>query len=430
MFQLLGPANDFTLTGGQVATGLTEGVSWTGKIGSMTDPDYVSGADDFTFTVQWGDTTSSSCTGAACFDSTQNVYLTNCTGPVVPLIKAKPKIKPLDGANQAASCDIYGTHTWKEESEAGVPYTITISGNDSDQSSQPSNVTSTAQVNDNSLANTGGNSLTNSSGGTCNQFSACAGIVATFTDNNSFCNAEGEAISPTTGAPHYVITVNYGDGSGNQSPTAVTQRGTTCVFDVYGSHVYTAPGPYTITVHIVDEGCSDGGTNCDITITSSVTVSTPSGGTGTNVPYVSAKSLNGDTGHYLAFVARWATQYASLRGDLNYQDYAGGCAIAIDALGMCAHPGANGGYCSSYAASSTNPAYCHVHIDSIVCPSPPAGASVYGYWTEAGTPANKHFFRIDVNAGTPSGSFTINTTKIGGAAYTATLVAQTTVQCS
>jgi hypothetical protein len=51
-------------------------------------------------------------------------------------------------------------------------------------------------------------------------------------------------------------------------------------------------------------------------------------------------------------------------------------------------------------------------------------------WTEAGTPANKHFFRFDVSAGTPSGSFTINTTRIGGAAYTATLVAQTTVQCS
>jgi hypothetical protein len=37
---------------------------------------------------------------------------------------------------------------------------------------------------------------------------------------------------PATGAPHYVITVNYGNGTGNQSPTAVTGRGTNCVFDI------------------------------------------------------------------------------------------------------------------------------------------------------------------------------------------------------
>jgi hypothetical protein len=92
------------------------------------------------------------------------------------------------------------------------------------------------------------------------------------------------------------------------------------------------------------------------------------------------------------------------------------------------HPGPNGGYCSSYAASSTNPAYCHVHIDSIVCPSPPAGASVYGYSTEP-TSQVVHYFRIDVSTGSP-GSWTIMTTKPGGAAYTATISVNATIQCT
>jgi hypothetical protein len=149
--------------------------------------------------------------------------------------------------------------------------------------------------------------------------------------------------------------------------------------------------------------------------------------------YVSANSLSGDAKHGLSFVARYRMYPPiGLRGDLIFQDYTAsgtGCAIAIDALGLCLHPFPTAGYCSSYSSSSTMVQYCHLTIDSIICPNSGAGATVKGRWTEPTTQV-VHAFRIDVTTGTPSGTWTIQTTKAGGGAYTATIPAQTTIQCT
>jgi hypothetical protein len=154
--------------------------------------------------------------------------------------------------------------------------------------------------------------------------------------------------------------------------------------------------------------------------------------TGNNVPYVAANSLTPDTHHFISFVARYRS-YAPIgyRGDLNYQDYTAtgtGCDIAVDALGICTHPGPNAGYCSNYAASSTNPAYCHLTVLSIVCPNGIGGASVYGTWSEPNTGV-MHAYHIDVSTGSP-GSFTIYTTTAGGAGYTSTVAVNANIQCS
>jgi hypothetical protein len=282
-FSLLSAPDDFTITGGAAISGLTEGAQSTFTIGAIHDPDHT-GSSDWTVTVGYGDGTSDSCTVSGANPCT----FTSGAAPA-----GSPGVIQMYGCNMAG-CQIQVTHTYKEESESGTPYIITISGTDADQATQPASATSTAQVNDNSLGDSPGNHLTNPSGGACNQFSPCAGLLTSFADSNSFCNPgngttpDEEAISPVNGAPHYIVTVNYGDGSGDQLATAFTEVGSTCVFNIYGSHTYTAPNTYTVTVTITDEGCADGGTGCSITITSTVNVVAPTGvspSATNNLPY-------------------------------------------------------------------------------------------------------------------------------------------------
>jgi hypothetical protein len=421
---------DLTVTGGAAITGLTEGVQSTQTVGAIHDPDHGVLPPDWTVTINWGDGTSDTCTPAG---------PTACGVSGGPLPGSLGTIQ-LVNCN-VAGCQVQGTHIYKEESEAGSPYTITISATDADQFTQPPSATSTAQVSDNSLSPNGGNILKNGSGGTCNQFSPCFGPVAFFIDNNSFCNAEGEAINPTTGAPHYLITVNYGDGSGNQAPTAVSQP-FNCHFTVYGSHVYFAPGVYTVAVTVIDEGCNDNPAAipvCHIVITSTVTVVTPTPVPNCpatpsichNLPYVSAASLSGDTHHYVAFVARWRS-YTPIgyRGDLDYRDFDTGFFInGYGATGSSVAPGINAArssYCSSYAPFQP---YCSLTVQQLTCSG--GTATVSGTYTVyTGVNAGTYTFTATVTLNSPS-TFQLTAQKPGGGTYTGPAIpVNANIQCA
>jgi hypothetical protein len=76
---------------------------------------------------------------------------------------------------------------------------------------------------------------------------AFAGQVATLTDQNA-----GGAASDFT------ATISWGDG---QSSTGTVSQTTSGQYAVTGSHSYAADGPYTVKVHVAD----DGGSSADAT---------------------------------------------------------------------------------------------------------------------------------------------------------------------
>jgi RHS repeat-associated protein len=80
--------------------------------------------------------------------------------------------------------------------------------------------------------------------------------VAQFEDDNP---------SATT-SQFTTVTLNWGDGSGNQSGT-VASTGTAGLFLVQGSHTYSSSGSYTITATVTDTGGQS------VTVTSTATVS-------------------------------------------------------------------------------------------------------------------------------------------------------------
>jgi len=189
-----------TATGTPVAA--TEGVSISGAVATITDPDANATASEYSATIDWGDS-SVPTTGTV-------------AGPV------------------GGPFTVSGSHTYAEEGSFKVTVTIT----DVDNVSNGATATSTATVADAALSATG---MTLNS---TNPVPANT-VVTSFTDAD-----------PNGTVADYTATVNWGDGSPTSAGTiAASGSG----FTVSGGHTYPALGPYTIKVHICDVGgsCAD-----------------------------------------------------------------------------------------------------------------------------------------------------------------------------
>ena len=404
-FKILGQVvvvNDLTVTPpvNPVPT-FTEGQSQTVIVARFSDPDGNTPGPDYTATINWGDGTTDSCLVTASGNTPACTYGGAGSPGTIQFINCNPSF-----------CDVQGTHTYKEESESGTPYTITTTITDVDQTAQPAPVTTTASVNDAALNGTGGNNgATNGSysypgASGCAIFNPCSKVIATFTDTNTFCNTEPatgivllrprgpasfETIGPD-GSPHYLITVNYGSGASPATGNVtVTQRGTSCVFDISGSTTYQTPGTKTVTVTITDEGCSDGGTGCSITITSSIDVTVPApsitlgpitvssncGVFGSPGHCPRAVGVVGDPGIWESTTLNAQAGSTNYQGNLNLKDFASGKLL----------------FCTGIRSGTLTPSHCLLHVLSIVCNST-TSATVYGTYN-IGT--GLIYFRMDVS---------------------------------
>ncbi len=218
----------------------TEGASFSGTVATFTDPDTSATASEYTATIAWGDGSNSSGTIA---------------GPV------------------GGPFTVSGTHTYLEEGAYAVAVTII----DVDNTSNRDTATSVANVADAALTATGLNAISGLS---------FSGTVANFTDAN-------------TAAPvsDFTATIDWGDGS---AQTGGTVSGSGGSFKVDGSHTYGGTGPFTVKVHILDEG----GSTADATTTILI-YGVSAGGTfvigngrsavGTNVTFWSAQWSTANT---------------------------------------------------------------------------------------------------------------------------------------
>jgi len=192
-------ASDQPITASGTTVSATEGASFSGSVASFTDPDTAATASEYTATIEWGDSTSSTGT---------------ISGPT------------------GGPFTVSGEHTYAEEGT----YTVTVTITDVDNSSNTATATSTANVADAALASKCAAAATTTQ--------AFAGPTATFTD------ADPNGMSP----PDYSATINWGDSSSSSGTVSLgTGPGP---YTVSGSHAYTSTGPFTITTTITDAGGS------------------------------------------------------------------------------------------------------------------------------------------------------------------------------
>jgi len=197
--------SDAPLTATATTIRVTEGMSFTGTVGSITDGNPDATAGDYSVVVAWGDGSSS------------------------PGI-----ISGLTGGPFTIS----GSHTYAEEGTD----TITISVTDVDSATNGVTATSTASASDallSSICATPTNSV--------NAFNA---TTASFTDAD-----------PSGTASDYTATIAWGDGSSSSGTVADGPNGT-----VSGSHAYTSTGNFTITTTLNDAGGSTTSNSCNVLI--------------------------------------------------------------------------------------------------------------------------------------------------------------------
>jgi hypothetical protein len=190
-----GGVADQAITASGTTVSLTEGAKFSGKVATFSDPDTSATASEYTATIEWGDSTSS-------------------TGTV---------------SGSGGSFEVSGEHTYADEGSYAIKVTIT----DVDNASNEATANSTANVADAALS---------ASGVTTTSPQSFSGTVAKFTDANT---------SSTTA--DFTATIDWGDGSPTSKGTVSGSAGS---YSVSGSHTYTGTGYFTIKVHIVDDGGS------------------------------------------------------------------------------------------------------------------------------------------------------------------------------
>jgi hypothetical protein len=197
-------STDQAITASGTTVSATEGAKFSGKVATFSDPDTSATASEYTATIEWGDSTSS-------------------TGTV---------------SGSGGSFAVSGEHTYAEEGT----YTITVKITDVDNASNSATATSTANVADAALSSQCAAPSTSTQ--------AFAGPTATFTD------ADPNGMSP----PDYSATINWGDSSSSSGTVSLgTGPGP---YTVSGSHAYTSTGPFTITTTITDAGGSQTVATC------------------------------------------------------------------------------------------------------------------------------------------------------------------------
>jgi len=189
---------DATLSATKVDFSASAHVLFTGHVATFTDTNGDGTPGDFTATIDWGDTTSSS-------------------GTVT--------VDPSGGF------DVTGSHTYSSVGSEVVKVKIT------DIDGATATVQDAASVTEPSPSVTG-NNLSGVEGA---QFS---GAVASFTDADS-----------TLGAGSFSATINWGDGA---SSTGVITSNGVGGFNVSGTHTYEEEGSYTVGVTVNVTGGSAG----------------------------------------------------------------------------------------------------------------------------------------------------------------------------
>jgi hypothetical protein len=171
-----------------------EGIDSSGTVATFTDPDTSATPAEYAATIQWGDGSSSAGT------------ITGSGGKFT----------------------VSGSHSYADEGLLHMAVTIT----DVDTPANTATVSGTADVSDAALKAAGTNTVSPT------HFS---GMVATLTDANKTTSSKSD----------FKATINWGDGSHTSSGTVAGSGGT---YTISGSHAYCHSGPYTIKVHIVDDG--------------------------------------------------------------------------------------------------------------------------------------------------------------------------------
>ncbi len=215
----------FTITGTTPALApitpatLTEIVSqpFTAPVGAFTDPDLLAKPGDFSATINWGDSTTSSGTISQ---------------------------------NAAGTFIVTGSHTYAQDTTGDAPHAVTFT---------------VVKAGGGTLTNAAGVSITVAGAVLSSQGAFIQGVegqplvntlVATVTDSNP--NATLADFTTGTGS----VTINWGDGSTSTltsvPPAVITTSGSPAgvVFSVKGSHTYAEEGTYQLTVTADDNGGS------------------------------------------------------------------------------------------------------------------------------------------------------------------------------
>ena len=188
---------DAALTAGQAsASGGTEGTGGGSASFSFTDGNPNATASDFTATVNWGDGSSSAGTVS----------------------------KNADGSFSVSAPG----HTYAEQGKDTV--TVSVSDDGGQTTSGSHGVT----VADAALSAQGKPSSVSQP--------HYSGTLVSFTDAN-----------PNGSTADFTATIDWGDGSSSAGDVSANGSGG---FDVNGSHTYASTGPYTVKVHVADDGGS------------------------------------------------------------------------------------------------------------------------------------------------------------------------------
>jgi len=192
------------ITAAGVAVAATEGIAFSGSVATFTDPDTTALASEYTATIDWGDTTSSSA------------------GTI---------------AGSAGSFTVSGGHTYAEEGT----HTVTVTIADADNAANGAIVTPTATVAD--------AALTSACGTPAVTTQAFSGATATFTD-----------AAPTGTLSDFSATIDWGDSS--TSAGTIAGGPGTAQYSVSGSHTYASTGYFTVTTKVTDVGGSTSTATC------------------------------------------------------------------------------------------------------------------------------------------------------------------------
>ena len=197
------PAAPLAATG--VNVNATEGMQFSGMVATFTDADATATATAFTVAINWGDGTP-----------------VDTTSGMITL------------ANGIFS--VTGTHTYAEEGQYTITVTVQETNPMTSVAGSPATGFSTAIVADAPLTATAVPVVV-SQGVVANNVT-----VATFTD-----------VAGAAALTNYSATINWGDGSSATVGTITQAAGT---FSVSGTHTFSAPGRFQISVSILDRGGS------------------------------------------------------------------------------------------------------------------------------------------------------------------------------